>query len=46
MLHDDLAPHVPIVTAENARNAALENGIDLLSASVAAHTQVWPKPSP
>lgn len=30
LIHDDLAPHVPVEKAENARNTALRNDIDLL----------------
>lgn len=30
LIHDDIAPHVPIDKAENARNTALRNDIDLL----------------
>ena len=30
LVHDDVAPHVPLHKADTARNAAIRNGIDLL----------------
>jgi maleylacetate reductase len=30
LIHDDVAPHVPLRKADTARNAAIRNGIDLL----------------